>query len=134
MWRGPRPRWKRTSHCRLHAAKYAATSGSGKGKSFRIDCKCANSSKGRNQSAADVDPNVSIIFRTENSAISPGENVTQGIDCQSIHVDCAKPVILFRPTIAVVSRPEYSTAFTHEGTRSCKDLSVATDCQSSNIS
>src|SRR5947199_7993358 len=119
-----RSRRKRTSHCRLHAAKYAATSSSCKGESFRIDRHCPNICTRGDQPAADVSPTISFIDRSESSADCACENVTQRVDRHCVHIDGCNTIVLFRPTVTVVSRSKQAAPLAHERISCSKNLIV----------
>ena len=128
-WANPRPRNDSYRDSGSDAAKYSATSRSGKGIVSRIDGQCPNVSADRNEAAANISPRSTVICRPENAAGSGCNNVTDSVKCYPVSVECSKTVILFCARIAVISRSEHATALTHDRTGRSKHVADVIDPQ-----
>src|SRR5262245_38480181 len=96
-WRWTRPWGWNHSHWNggLGAAKYAATTRSGKSIVSGIHGQGRNISADRNEAATDVSPITAIICRPENAAGSGCENITTRVKCYCVSIERSETVILF---------------------------------------
>jgi hypothetical protein len=128
-----RGRWSWLGRRALHTAEYCATSSPSKGVTVGIDCQRPNVATRREKSTTDIAPTVAIICRAESSTCCACKNVILRIDCHCVYVRCRDAVILFCPTIAIVSRSEDTATITHERISCGKDVTVVVNPQPGDV-
>jgi hypothetical protein len=105
--------------------EYTATRSASKGMTVEIKAKCPNTSTGRNQSAANIAPNVRVICRTEDTARGTCKDVTNPVDYYRVYIEGCKTSILFRPVFAIISGSKHSPSLAHLRLSSGKDVTIA---------
>ncbi len=104
------------------AAKFSATSRSGKDVLSQIDGKCPNISTNRNEVATDVGPRSIVICRLERRRQPVAKTSPIELNVTALASNALKTVILLCSRIAVISRSEHATALTHDRTSRSKDV------------